>query len=76
MPFGTWQFGKIGVLVNFITQKLKSKHLGSLSQFSLVTGFFEGRRDNILHIFRALDFSATTYSFRIIKPKIPFAFSC
>ena len=23
----TWQFGKIGVLVNFVTQKLKSKHL-------------------------------------------------
>ena len=21
-PFGTWQFGKIGVLVNFIIQKL------------------------------------------------------
>jgi hypothetical protein len=32
-PFGTWQFGKLGklgklgVLVNFIIQKLKSKHL-------------------------------------------------
>ena len=24
-----------------------------LSQFSLVTGFFEGMRENILHIFRA-----------------------
>ena len=23
-PFGTWQFRKIGVLVNFITQELKS----------------------------------------------------
>ena len=30
-PFGTWQFGKIGVLVNFIIQKLKSKHLVCLS---------------------------------------------
>ena len=26
-----WQFGKIGVLVNFIIQKLKSKHLVCLS---------------------------------------------
>ena len=41
MPFGSLQFGKIGVLVNFIIQKLKSKHL---SQFSLVSGFFEGTR--------------------------------
>ena len=30
-PFGTWQFGKIGVLVNSIIQKLKSKHLSCLS---------------------------------------------
>ena len=46
-----WQFGKIGVLINFIIQKLKSKL--SLSQFSLMTGFFEGTRENILHIFLA-----------------------
>jgi hypothetical protein len=26
-PFGTWQFGKIVVLVNFVIQKLKSKDL-------------------------------------------------
>jgi hypothetical protein len=44
-PFGTWQVGKIGFVVNFIIQKL--------FQFSLVTGFFEGTRENILHIFRA-----------------------
>ena len=31
--FTTWQFGKVGVLVNFITQKLKSKHL-AISVFS------------------------------------------
>ena len=30
-PFGSWQFGKTGVLVNFIIQKLKSKHLFCLS---------------------------------------------
>ena len=30
-PFGTWQFGKIGVLLNFIIQKLKSKQLVCLS---------------------------------------------
>ena len=29
--FGTWQFGKIGVLVNFVIQKLKSKKLVCLS---------------------------------------------
>ena len=28
-PFGTWQFGKIGVLVNLIIQKWKSKYLVS-----------------------------------------------
>ena len=53
--FGTWQFGKIGVLVNFIIKKLKSKHLISLSQLSPVTGFFEGTRENILHIVQAQD---------------------
>ena len=47
-------FGKIGVLVNFIIQKLKSKHLVCLN-FALVTGFFEGTRETILHIFRAYD---------------------
>ena len=26
-PFGTWQFGKIGVLVNLIIKKLKSKQM-------------------------------------------------
>jgi hypothetical protein len=30
-PFGSWLFGKIGVLVNFIIQKLKSKDLVCLS---------------------------------------------
>ena len=30
-PCGTWQFGKIGVLVNFVPQELKSKHLVCLS---------------------------------------------
>ena len=30
-PFGTWQFSKICILVNFLTQKLKSKHLVCLS---------------------------------------------
>ena len=46
----TWQFGKIGVLVNFITQKLKSKHLVCLRRQFI----FEGTRENILHIFQAL----------------------
>ena len=36
-------------LVNFIAQKLKSKH------FSLFRGCFGGTRGNIFHIFRALD---------------------
>ena len=43
-----WQFVKIGVLANFIIKKLKSKH------FSLLTDFFEGTRENILQLFRAL----------------------
>ena len=30
-PFDTWQFGKIGVWVNFIAQNLKSEHLVCLS---------------------------------------------
>ena len=41
MPF-------FGIIVNFIIEKF------SLSQFSLLTGFFERTRENILHIFRAL----------------------
>ena len=49
-PFGTWQFGKICVLVNFITQKSKSKHLVCLS--FLWWQFFEGTRETILYIFR------------------------
>jgi hypothetical protein len=40
-----------GIPVNCIIQKSKSKL--SFSQFSLVKGFFEGKRENILHIFRA-----------------------
>jgi hypothetical protein len=61
-PFDTWQFGKIGVLVKFTIKKLKSKHFFSrctpaafsLSQFSLVTGFFERTSENMLHIFLTL----------------------
>ena len=49
-PFGTWQFGKIWVLVNFIIQKLKSKHLVCL----IFPWFFWKTRENILHILRAL----------------------
>jgi hypothetical protein len=47
-----------------------------LSQFSLVTGFFEGTRENILHIFRALDTIQMTLgkshvlSCAKLKPKI------
>ena len=40
--------------VTFVTLKLKSKRLFQLFvSFSLVTGFFEGTRENIVHIFRA-----------------------
>ena len=49
--FGTWQFGKIGVLINFTIQKLKSKHLVCLS-FLLWEFFFEGTRENIFLIFQ------------------------
>ena len=41
-----------GIAVNFIIEKWKSKH--SLSQFSRVSGFYEGMRENIFQIFRAL----------------------
>ena len=37
--------------VTFVTLKLKSKRL--FVSFSLVTGFFEGTRENIVHIFQA-----------------------
>ena len=46
--FGTWQFGKIGVLVNFIIQKfarLKSKHF---SQFFWLEVNLRGLRAFIL----------------------------
>jgi hypothetical protein len=49
--FTTWQFGKIGVLLNFITQKLLTKHL-AISVFSGLR-YFERTRGNIFHIFRA-----------------------
>ena len=41
-----WSFGQ------FYHSKIEKKTF-SLSQFSLVTGFFEGTRENILHMFRA-----------------------
>ena len=47
--FTTWQFGKIGVLVNFITQKLKSKHL-AISVFSGQRFFWENERKYFPHI--------------------------
>jgi hypothetical protein len=42
-PFDTWQFGKICVLVIFFIQKLKSKHLGSLSQFLRYITWFKSQ---------------------------------
>ena len=55
-PSGTWQFGKISFLVNFNIQKLKSKRLVCLSfLWWQYNRFFERARENILHIFRALD---------------------
>ena len=45
--------GFFGITVNFIIQKLKSKHFVCLS-FLRWQFFFEGTRENILHIFRAL----------------------
>ena len=43
----SWLFGKISVLINLITQKLKSKQ-SALS----CDRFFERTRENILYIFR------------------------
>ena len=39
------QLAFFGITVNFIIQKLKSKYVLSLDQFSL--GFFEGTREDI-----------------------------
>ena len=47
-PFGTWQFGKIGVLVNLIIQKLKSKHLVCLS-------FWDISRDSWAKIYLSME---------------------
>ena len=46
-----WLF--FGIIVNFAIQKLNSKHLVCLS-FLWWEVFFEGTRENILHIFRAI----------------------
>ena len=45
-PFGTWQFGKIGVLVNFIIQKKKKVNTQFVSVFS--DDRFQGMRENII----------------------------
>ena len=50
LPSAKCQMAFYGITVNFIIQKLKSKHLVCLS-FS-GGWFFEGTRENILHIFR------------------------
>ena len=50
-PFCTWQFCNLCVLVNFIIKKWKV-NTQSVSVFS-GDRFFEGTRENILHIFRA-----------------------
>ena len=47
--FATWQFGKIGVLVNFITHKLKSKH-SAISVFSGQRFFWGNERKYFPHI--------------------------
>ena len=47
--FTTRHFGKIGVLVNFITQKLTSKHL-AFSVFSGQRFFWENERKYFPHI--------------------------
>ena len=58
--FGTRKFGKIGVLVNFIIQKLKSKHSFCLSFLSWHV--FEQTRENILNIFWAhIHFKGTAF---------------
>ena len=48
LPSGNWLF-----CYNCKYSKIEKNTL-SLSQFSLVTGIFEGMRGNILHIFQAL----------------------
>ena len=55
LPHAKFQMAVFGITVTFITQKLKSKRTLSLPDFSLVTGFFEGTGENIVHIFLAED---------------------
>ena len=47
--FVPWQFGKIDILVNFITQKLKSKHL-AISVFSGQSFFWGNEKKYFPHI--------------------------
>jgi hypothetical protein len=48
--FCAWQFGKIGVLVNFILQELKfCKIAHLLLPVSLARGKFGGTRENLKH---------------------------
>ena len=62
-PFGTGQFEKIGVLVNFIIQELigfsQTAQLFCVS-VSLVRVKYEGTRQNKKHIFRAYDTAKTS----------------
>ena len=51
----------LDITVNFITQKLKSKHL-AISVFSSQS-FFEGTRGKFFHIFRALIASVSISGF-------------
>ena len=53
IKFGTCHFGKIGILIAFIIQKLKNKHLVCLSFLCV---FFENKRNNFTHILGVKDF--------------------
>ena len=61
-PFSIWKFGKTAVAVNFNIPKLKFCKVDQLFfvSVSLVKGCFEGTRENIFDIFRAIIITEVT----------------
>jgi hypothetical protein len=65
IPFDTWQFGKICVWVNFIIQKLKSKHLVCLSFFWWQV--FLREREKIFYTYSSLGHDNSIYFEQVNK---------
>ena len=70
--FGTWQFGKIGVLVNFINQELKFCKIAQIFfSVSLMRGKFEGTRESL---FLENSGHSPCYFISVIFYKVPSGF--